>query len=481
MRWCRAERRHAAHALAAGLALASLTPASGDDDLPPPLVRALAGHDVPATSVSALVAEAGTDRVLLAHRVDEPRAPASTIKLLTTYAALELLGPAYLWKTRVYLDGTLAQGRLRGDLVLQGGGDPFLVTESLWKLLWELRAKGVTHVDGDLVVDDTLFDVAAQESGDFDGRPYRAYNAGPSALLVNFRATRFVFFPEPGGGIRVFADPPVDALSVVNRVQAAAGPCGARQRDVRLHVGTSTAGTTVTFSGTYPRACGEWSLIRAVLPHNAYLLGAFRALWRDLGGSLRGGLRLAPTPGGARLVHTHESRPLGEIIRSINKFSNNVMARQMLLTLGAELQGPPGTTAKGAAAIRAWLDAAGIDMPALVMDNGSGRSRRARVSAAGLGNLLQAAYRSPTMSEFVASLPLAATDGSMSRRLRGEPLAGRAHVKTGLLEGVRALAGYVHAVSGRSYVVVLLLNHPGIHYGAGSAVQDALLRWVHEQ
>ena len=176
-------------------------------------------------------------------------------------------------------------------------------------------------------------------------------------------------------------------------------------------------------------------------------------------------------------MHTHESRPLGEIIRSVNKFSNNVMARQLLLTLGAERQGPPGTTAKGAAAIRAWLDAAGIDMPALVMDNGSGRSRRTRVSAAGLGRLLQAAYRSPTMSEFVASLPLAATDGSMSRRLRGDPLAGRAHVKTGLLEGVLALAGYVHAVSGRSYVVVLLLNHPGVHYGVGSAVQDALLRW----
>jgi D-alanyl-D-alanine carboxypeptidase/D-alanyl-D-alanine-endopeptidase (penicillin-binding protein 4) len=166
-------------------------------------------------------------------------------------------------------------------------------------------------------------------------------------------------------------------------------------------------------------------------------------------------------------------------VRDINKLSNNVMARQLFLTLGAQLFGPPGSTEKAAAAVRAWLERKAISAPELVLENGSGLSRTERISAASVAAILEAAWRSAVMPEFVASLPIVALDGTMRRRLAGEPVAGRAHVKTGLLADVRSLAGYVLDRAGRRSIVVMLVHHPNA--AQAQSAMDELLRWVHER
>jgi D-alanyl-D-alanine carboxypeptidase/D-alanyl-D-alanine-endopeptidase (penicillin-binding protein 4) len=209
-----------------------------------------------------------------------------------------------------------------------------------------------------------------------------------------------------------------------------------------------------------------------------YVTGMVRQLWTEMGGWWGGTAREGLVSPAARLIYTHESEALAEAVRDINKFSNNVMARQLYLTLAAETGGAPARPEHALASIRQLLTLRGIKAPELVIENGSGLSRIERISAANLALLLQAAWRSAVMPEFVSSLPVVAADGTMKKRLRGERVAGQAHIKTGLLNDARAMAGYVLDRSGKRHVVVMLINHPNAPQA--DAAQDALLAWVYE-
>jgi len=215
------------------------------------------------------------------------------------------------------------------------------------------------------------------------------------------------------------------------------------------------------------------------LSHAQYTYALFRELWRELGGTFAGGVREGPAGADARLIASVQSPTLSEVVRDINKFSNNVMARQLFLTLGAAGAGAPASADKTGRVIRQWLAGKGLSFPELVLENGSGLSRIERISAKSLGELLLAAYKSPVMPELMASLPLAAVDGTMRKRLSGAEVAGQAHIKTGSLSGVRAIAGYVLDARGRRVVVVFIVNHANA--GNAQPVQDALLRWVHSR
>jgi D-alanyl-D-alanine carboxypeptidase/D-alanyl-D-alanine-endopeptidase (penicillin-binding protein 4) len=239
--------------------------------------------------------------------------------------------------------------------------------------------------------------------------------------------------------------------------------------------------TRVMFSGTYDAGCGSNELFRVVSEPAPYILGLFRALWTELGGRLKGDVREGVVPSEASLLHTTWSPPLADIIRSINKYSNNVMTRQLLLTLGAERGSAPGTTDKGIQAVREWLKQKNLVFPELVLENGAGLSREETISARHLGQVLVAGWQSPYMPEFVSSLPLAAMDGTLRRRFNGAALEGQMHLKTGLLRDVRSVAGYVRDRAGRRMAVVCLHNHARADSAAGEAVQEALLQWVYER
>jgi D-alanyl-D-alanine carboxypeptidase/D-alanyl-D-alanine-endopeptidase (penicillin-binding protein 4) len=419
---------------------------------------------------------------LVWHKALVARNPASAIKLVTTFVALDVLGPGYVWGTDAYVDAPIEKGRLTGDLYLKGGGDPFLVTERFWSFLRGLRDAGLRDIDGELVLDESFFDVGPVDPAAFDAKPHRSYNVAPNALLLNFNATRFLFFPEPGGDrVRIVADPPSATLQIDNALEPSPGACQAAKYHIRMHVEEVSSGGRVRFSGPYPQGCGRHELTRVVSAPTPYVFGVFKSLWSEMGGSISGGVRLGKVPAGARRFFRTTSRPLAEQIRGINKFSNNVMTRQLFLTLGAHHDGVPGTEDKGRRAVSEWLRNAGFDTRQLYIDNGAGLSRDTRVDAQTLGEFLLAAYESPYMPEFISSLPLAAIDGSMKRRFNGEALQGRLHIKTGLLDHVRTMGGYVSSKSGKTFVVVALHSHPGVHKTAGTLVQDSLLRWVYEQ
>ena len=448
--------------------------------LPLSAKKILKKYQIPQQSLSLYIKEIGATRPLLAINTDIPRNPASSIKLITSYAGLELLGPAYTWQTKFYLDGTLSNGTLHGNLVIEGGGDPFLVTENFWHILFTLQAKGLKHIQGDLLIDSSWFESETGSPADFDNKPYRAYNAFPSAVLVNFRAHRFNFDPRRDK-IHIYADPPAATLKISNRVRPSGGRCRGRHHSIKKEVRTAVDTTTVIFSGSYPRACGHRSMLYAVLTDEQYIYGVFKSLWESMGGSLSGTmLTLDSQHNPKKPFHVATSKPLSEIITYINKHSNNVMARQLLLTIGKEKQSVKvGTKAAGRQAIKDWLLGMDIPAPELVLDNGAGLSRKARISVNTLGQLLEHAYHSVYWPEFLSSLPMSGIDGTMARRLEGAIPLASVRVKTGLLKSVRAMAGYVRSWEGREYVVVLLHNHPGIQHGVGTLLQDEILEWLY--
>ena len=456
------------------LALTSI--ASGAAELPSAVMDGLRAVGIPTAAVAAVVQEVGAASPSLALHADASMNPASVMKLVTTYSALELLGPAYRWKTEVYLDGLRREDAVDGNLVLRGYGDPKLNYESFWMLLRGLRGRGLRDIRGDVLLDRSFF--APAPNGRIDDESFRPYNVMPDALLVNFKSLRFGFLPDPQrGAVRVYAEPALPGLELVNSLKVTAGACpeGRAFRDL-LQAQFQSSPPRASFTGSYPAACGERDLNVALHTPEDYVAGMLRQLWTEMGGTWSGKVREAPVPPGAQLVYVHDSEPLAETVRDINKFSNNVMARQLFLTLGAELFGAPAQGENAARAIHQWLTFKKIHAPELVLENGSGLSRIERISATHLAAVLQAAWRSPVMPEFVSSLPVVAADGTMKKRLRGERVAGSAHIKTGLLSDARAMAGYVLARNGRRYVVVMIVNHAKAP--ESDAAMDALLAWV---
>ncbi len=449
--------------------------------LPPPVAQALARAGIPETSVSVYVQEIGAAEPVVTHRASEPLNPASVMKLVTTYAGLELLGPAHQWSTEIFTDGTLQNDVLVGNLILRGGGDPKFTIENFWMLLRSLRAKGVREIRGDLVLDRGLFTTEYPHPGQFDGEPAQPYNTTPDALLTNFKSFTFTFAPDADSrGVRVVIDPPLPQVQVINNLTLVEGSCGIWYTRVKSQTQDSGDSARVTLTGAYARSCGEQAGYYSLLGHREYIGALFAHLWRDLGGVFSGRVRDGTIAAGSTRLASHRSLALSEIVRDINKISNNVMARQLLLTIGATAGATAGAQAtpdRAGRAVQQFFATRGIPMPQLVIENGSGLSRIERVTAQDMGQMLLAAFRSPVMPEFIASMPLVGVDGTMYRRLTNTGVAGQAHIKTGLIAGVRALAGYVLDAKGRRVAVVMLINHANAHNA--NAVQDALLRWVH--
>jgi len=448
---------------------------------PPAFDTSLTRAGIPRSATSVLVQDVDGALALMKHRITTPMNPASVMKLVTTFAALDQLGPTFTWKTRIMAASPIRDGVLRGDLSIIGGGDPRLSRERLWLMLRELRSRGIRRIEGDVLTDRSYFNLPPHDPATFDQRPLRPYNAGASALNVDYGSIQLRLQPTPAGA-EVTLDPQPAGLLVENRIRRNAGSaCGDPVTQLVATPREGAGNTTVlTLDGNLPQTCTasfDWNL--SPLPPERLFEGIFRTLWQELGGEITGRFREGAPPQGAQLLVESSSPALPEVMRDMNKWSNNIIARHVLATLGAQAEPGRDSAIAGARVVERSLKASGISTDGLVIENGAGLSRNERVSAQSLGELLQAAWRSRTMPELVSSLPIAGRDGTARRRVANSPAAGAAHIKTGTLDGVRSLAGYVLGASGRRYAVVLMINHPNA--GAAREVQDALLEWTASQ
>ena len=453
--------------------LLSLLGGASAAPLPGSVTSALRDAGIPVQNVSVVVRDVEGNAPTISHNAREPMNPASVMKLLTTYAALEILGPAYTWKTEALADSRPSEGRLAGNLYLRGSGDPRLALEQFWLFLRQLRARGVRDIQGDLVLDRGAFSLPPHDPAVFDNEPLRPYNAGPDALLINLKSLTVTLHPETDRGrIAVLHETPGMERWVINRLALSNESCG----DWREKLKIQRSDDTIVLEGNFPASCGDKALSLSPWAADFQVDRLFRALWQELGGTLTGVVRAGATPANALVLGSNESPAIGEIIREINKFSNNVMARQVFLTLDATR---PATPEGAQRRIRAWLGENRLAMPELVLENGAGLSRKERISADSLARLLLTGWQSPVMPELVASLPLAGVDGTLKKRLGNSPATGRAHLKTGYLENVRALAGYVQDSGGGRWIVVFMINDAKSRQG--KPAMDALLQWVAEQ
>lgn len=454
--------------------------------LPPTVMAGLERAHVPLSSVSVVIEKVGDRQPSVAVNAGQPMMPASTMKLVTTWSGLAMLGPDYRWKTSAYTDGEVdASGTLHGNLYIKGTGDPKLVPEELIDLVQKIRAAGVARIDGALVLDKSEFDPSTRDLPSFDGDDSAPYNVGPDPLMYAFKSVSFTFSPSREG-VSIDVVPPVAQWQIDNQIRERAGACGGMLPSPQVSPGGNGV-VTASFAGSYAMRCGERTLnMAAPVDHSTFFADGFLALWQQTGqqtgGSLfatpAGAVREGVVPPRARLLAVHQSPPLADVVHDINKFSNNVMARNLFLTLGAVEGKPPATTAKAATAVNAFLRRSGLNMPELVLDNGCGLSREEHISALSLANLLQNANASPVAQVFIDSLPIVGVDGTMRNRLTNAGVEGNAHIKTGTLRDVRAIAGYVAAENGESWIVASLINDP--HAEAARAAHDALLEWVYK-
>jgi serine-type D-Ala-D-Ala carboxypeptidase/endopeptidase (penicillin-binding protein 4) len=460
--------------------------------LPAEVKAALARAKVPEDALAVLVVDAQdqtTPRV--SHRSAVAMNPASVMKLVTTYAALDLLGPAYSWRTPVYLEGAVREGTLYGNLYIQGQGDPKLVLDRLWLLLRRVQGLGIKNIAGDVVLDNTAFDVPPIDPASFDGEPLRPYNAAPDALLINYKSVVMTFTPDRTANIaQVQFDPALAGVQMQATVPLSGS--GSSTADCGDYRGALKADfsdpTRIRFTGSYPASCAEMVWPVAYADAKTYSVRTIQAMWAEMGGRVAGSVRMGAVPdtlqANTKPAFEVASAPLAEVIRDINKYSNNVMAQQLFLTLGrvpptaGATMPEPGSKPSNFAASRAvvlrwWSERLGsADAP--VLDNGSGLSRDERITANALGRLLQSAYRSPLMPELMASLPITGVDGTL-RRVKSRA-GGQAHLKTGSLNNVVAVAGYVHGASGKRYALVAMVNHPNAN--AARPAIEALVDWA---
>jgi serine-type D-Ala-D-Ala carboxypeptidase/endopeptidase (penicillin-binding protein 4) len=446
--------------------------------LPRAVGRAFLDAGIPLNHVSIVVQDTAKTRPLFAYDANRSRSPASVMKLVTTFAALELLGPEYRWKTEAYVAGPLVDGELHGDLILKGYGDPKITVEQWQSLIADLRAKGLSAIDGDLALDRSLFALPPYDPGAFDHEPLKPYNVGPDALLVNFKSLRLTLVPDASGtGVTVNADPPLDVVTLGAPPPVSNDDCAGASAPATPSIDDHGDRAAITFTGTYPLSCGERDWWLAMLDHRHYVRAMFATYFRAAGGRFDGSVTERRVPAGTTPFAVLESPPLADIVRDVNKLSNNVMARQIFLTLATARDTPPATPAKAVNVVKRWLAARKLAMPGLVLENGSGLSRHERNSAIGLNRLLVAADASDVREEFERSLAVAAIDGTVERRFRGDAVAGQALLKTGSLEGVRAVAGYVLDPAGRRFTVVAIVNDANARRAVPAL--DYLVQWVY--
>jgi D-alanyl-D-alanine carboxypeptidase/D-alanyl-D-alanine-endopeptidase (penicillin-binding protein 4) len=468
--------------------------------IPRIITSSLERNQIPLDAISIAVTEIEPrkpgkhqGKAILGWRDTEPMNPASTMKVLTTLAGLDILGPQYRWRTKIFTDGIIRQGTLQGNLYLQGSGDPKLIPEELAKLMKDLQALGIQKIDGNLFFDRSAYAPSVMEHNTIDGEALRAYNVPPDPLLYAFRTLSFQLGKSRTADfIDIGYTPTLSQLKIVNQMQLVDRSCDNWKSNIRFNLDPETPVSTdqainAQFSGSFPSACKGVNFNVVALDANTFLTQGFAAAWEQAGGTwVKPPIGKDGTvPLAARLLLQFEGIPLADDVQDINKYSNNVMARQLLLTMALEKMGKPATTMNGELVIQSWLKQNGLQFSNLVIENGSGLSRNEAISADQMNQLLLKARNLPVGEVFYNSLPIAGTDGTMRNRLMSQlrkflhlKKKPEARMKTGSLADVRAISGYVVSKSGRMYAVSSFINHPNAWKGLEA--HDQLLSWLIE-
>ena len=459
---------------------------------------------------------------LLNHQPDIARTPASTMNLVPSFIALDTLGADFVWHTRVYHTGIVIGDTLLGDLVIQGSGDPKMTHERLQQLLYKVKTAGIRHIDGDIIVDSAIFNHVTKDPAAFDHAPLRPYNASPDGFLVNFSTIAIQSYPLDNAQAQLTYTPQLADYKLPSTINIRPSACG----QARYSLAPQWQAIQLTFETSLPDNCGNHAFYVAYPDAKDFAARVIKAKWQALDNTLTGNVVAQETPynnknptsarGLAALsmsplpIVSYPSLNLTQQIYDINHFSNNVMTEQVALSIDAYHKpsdkavnptinktvakainsqrslyqfGKPTTTSYPAAlqTINEWWQTH-LSTPPPHLTNGSGLCRDCTISAANLSELLIYAYSHPSFDSYVNSLGIAGVSGTIlthSERLPESNAIGRAWIKTGTLNNVTSMAGYVKGLSRQDYVVVGLINNEqALNAYTARPVLDAMLDWT---
>ncbi|MCD6212168.1 MAG: D-alanyl-D-alanine carboxypeptidase/D-alanyl-D-alanine-endopeptidase [Sulfurovum sp.] len=443
--------------------------------LPAGINRIVNKSGIPKNDISIYIKEAGNGgRELASLNASKTRTPASVIKVLPIYAATLKLGFDYRWPTQFYTVGSLKNGVLKGDLVVKGFGDPTLSTRDLKSIVSTIKAKGIKKITGNIVIDRSYFAVGTKNNSGFDKNTYSPYNAMPDAMMFNERISTICITPNKNAVHKKVAD---GSYKIVNKLQRVNKPCKGRYSWPGLKINNSSAMPEVWLQGKISKKCGKRNICKVITKPYKSFYYALKDTLKKEGVTVSGKMRLNKVPSNANILFTHYSRSLEKIISKTAKKSNNLYARHLLLLLGAKMYGAPSTLAKGRKAVEYILRSKGaLGRGTLRIDNGSGLSRTAKLNAKLLAYMYDNAYNRYGL-RWMKTLSIAGVDGTIKRRFRGTVVKNRAWMKTGTLNRVKNIGGYVKSRSGRMYTVVILVNTKQGRWKAAQ-LQNNIMKWL---
>ena len=438
--------------------------------------KALNSCKVPKGDFSLSVIPLSDKGTMLKFNSTAPRVPASSAKVITSAAALQLLGPAKVWTTRfISAEEPDRNGVLSGDLYLVGHGAPSMTIERFWLLVDNLRARGVKEIKGNIIADRSHFDVAPHDPFAFDGEGNRPYNLGPDALMVNSRSFFIKIRPDKEAGVAyLYPEPRIAGVKLPESIPLSKEGCGAWRKQINPDFSNPLK---PAFKGKFPLKCGPKDYFYTSLSADQYLQVVFADMWKKAGGTWKGKVVQGKLPEDSddyKVLASSYSEPLTKLVHNMNKYSDNIIARQLFLALANTQKDEPKNLEGARAAVYEWAASLKIPASSLKIDNGSGLSRTTAVSTDAFVTVLKHMWNSPQMPEFVSSLPISGVDGTMRKRHVAQ---GNAHIKTGYIQNVRSIAGYVQTKSGERYAVAAIVNGPSAINSI--PVMDAVICWVY--
>lgn len=402
--------------------------------------------------------------------------PASVMKLVTTYAGLQFLGPQYQWKTEVLYKGHIKNRHLYGDLIMRGYGDPTLTYADLSEIIERVQQQGIQYIHGNIILDESFFG-ELQNQDLIDDKKYRAYNVNPKSFVVNENTINFNFSIS-NEKINIQTFPEIQTLKVINHLKLSEHGCNEWKDALGYEVNTKSNVTEIIFNGTFDKACDSKDIDLSILSANRLSKELFEKLWKMHGGVIEGDFKNTYQKDvNTYKLYEHQSRPLGLVVRDINKYSQNLIARNLLLTILAENNGVPITENEAGRFVKEFLIKQKFKLDSLEMDNGAGLSRNAKINAEDLTFLLEKAYSGLYMPEFVSSLPNIGIDGTLKNRGKKLSVAKHAYLKTGSIQNVSAIAGYIFDKNNDIKVFVFMANDPKAN--ESSKIQDDLIEWAY--
>ncbi len=447
---------------------------SANATLPNDIENILAKSKVKKENVAILITDTATNEVIASLNPYKAFTPASVAKLATCYAALLELGEDFRWPTQIFYRGSIKQGVLHGDIIIKAYGDPSLSSYNVSQFAKRIAGYGIRKITGNMIIDRSFFQNSKKISSGFDKNFVSQYNSMPDCMMINNHLNSIKIEPT-ANGIRAYRANEDRSFKLINNIKAVNSRCRGRNAWPKVRFLKDNDSITVKLEGTLSTKCRPFSISKVLSPSYKSFYYIFSHFLNKNGISFKGKLILAKKPADAKLLFTHFSRPLSKLIAHTLKKSDNLYARHIFLLLGAKLYGAPATLQKGQMAVKEILSSRDLLNSSDIIINGSGLSRKSRLSAITLNKILDDAYRNYGQ-KWLYMLSIAGVDGTLKRRFAHSIVKKRAFMKTGTLKKAKNIAGYVQGKSGRLYNTVILYN--GARIWIGKDIQDKIITQI---